>query len=85
MALWAEPFTLLRLPKVFNLRRDPYEKAELNSNTYYDWMISKAPYVYLGLSTTGQFLSTFKQYPPSQPPGSWSVEAVYDRFIKFEN
>ena len=85
LKLWTEPFTMLRLPKIFNLRRDPFEKAEFDSNTYYDWMISKAPYVYLGLSTTGQFLSTFKQYPPSQPPGSWSVEAVYKRFIKHEN
>jgi len=85
MALWAEPFTLLRMPKIFNLRRDPFEKAELNSNTYYDWMISKAYYIYKGLSTTGQFLSTFKEYPPSQPPGSWAVEAVYKRFIKHEN
>jgi len=85
MALWAEPFTLLRMPKIFNLRRDPFEKAELNSNTYYDWMISKAFYIYKGLSTTGQFLSTFKEYPPSQPPGSWAVEAVYKRFIQHEN
>ena len=85
MALWAEPFTLLRMPKIFNLRRDPFEKAELNSNTYYDWMISKAYYIYKGLSTTGQFLSTFKEYPPSQPPGSWAVEAVYKRFIQHEN
>ena len=81
-ALWAEPFTMLRMPKIFNLRRDPFEKAELNSNSYYDWEIDKAPYIYLGLSTTGQFLSTFKEYPPSQPPGSWSVESVYKRFIE---
>jgi len=85
MALWAEPFTMLRMPKIFNLRRDPFEKAELNSNTYYDWMISKAFYIYKGLSTTGQFLSTFKEYPPSQPPGSWAVEALYKRFIQHEN
>jgi len=84
MALWAEPFTMLRLPKITNLRRDPFEKAELNSNSYYDWMINKAPYMYLGLSTTGQFLSTFKEYPPSQKPGSWSVEAVYNKFIQHE-
>ena len=81
-ALWAEPFTMLRMPKIFNLRRDPFEKAEHNSNSYYDWEIDKAPYIYLGLSTTGKFLSTFKDYPPSQAPGSWSVEAVYKRFIE---
>jgi len=85
MALWAEPFTMLRMPKVFNLRRDPFEKAEYNSNSYYDWMIDKAPYVYLGLSKTGEFLATFKDFPASQRPGSWSVEAVYDHFIQFED
>lgn len=81
-ALWAEPFTMLRMPKVFNLRRDPFEKAEHNSNSYYDWAIDKAPYIYLGSSTTGKFLSSFKEYPPSQSPGSWSMEAVYKHFIK---
>ncbi len=81
MALWTEPFTMLRMPKVSNLRRDPYGRAEENSNSYYDWMIDKAPYIYLGLATTAEFLSTFKEYPPSQAPGSWSVEAVYDQFL----
>ena len=82
MALWTEPFTMLRMPKVTNLRRDPWGRAEENSNSYYDWMINKAPYIYLGLATTAEFLSTFKAYPPSQAPGSWSVEAVYDTFLK---
>jgi arylsulfatase len=81
-ALWAEPFTMLRMPKITNLRRDPWGRAEYNSNTYYDWMINKAPHIYLGLATTAQFLQTFEQYPPSQKPGSWSVQAVYDTFIK---
>lgn len=82
MALWTEPFTLLRMPKIQNLRRDPWGRAEENSNTYYDWMISKAPHLYQGLAETAGFLSTFKEYPPSQKPGSWSVEAVYDAFLK---
>lgn len=81
MALWTEPFTVLRMPKVTNLRRDPFSRAEENSNSYYDWMISKAPYIYLSLGETAKFLSTFKEYPPSQPTGSWSVEAVYDMFL----
>ena len=81
LALWTEPFTMLRMPKISNLRRDPFSRAEENSNSYYDWMIDKAPYIYLGLSETAKFLSTFKEYPPSQPTGSWSVEAVYDTFL----
>ncbi len=81
MALWAEPFVILRLPKIFNLRRDPYERADHNSNTYWDWMVDKAPYVYLGLATTAQFLQTFEHYPPSQTPDSWSVDKLTEFYL----
>ncbi len=81
MALWAEPTVILRLPKIFNLRRDPFERADHNSNTYWDWLIDKAPYVYLGLATTAQFLQTFKEYPPSQRADSWSVDKLTERFL----
>jgi arylsulfatase len=82
MALWAEPTVVLRMPKIFNLRRDPYERADHNSNTYWDWVISKAPYVYLGLAQTTRFLQTFAEYPPSQKPDSWSVDKLTERFLK---
>ncbi len=82
LALWAEPFTPLRMVKVHNLRRDPFGRAEYNSNSYYDWMIDKAPYVYLSLSKTGAFLQTFKDYPPSQRADSWSVEKLTDQLLK---
>ena len=81
MALWAEPEVVLRLPKIFNLRRDPYERADHNSNTYWDWMISKAPQVYLGLAQTTIFLQTFTEYPPSQKPDSWLVDKLTERFL----
>ncbi len=81
MALWAEPFVTLRMFKVFHLRRDPYERADLNSNTYWDWVVDKAPQGYLGLSTTGQFLQTFGAYPPSQKPDSWSIDKLTDRYL----
>ena len=42
-AVWAEPLVKLRLPQIFNLRRDPFERASFNSNTYWDWMIDHAP------------------------------------------
>ena len=76
MALWAEPFVTLRLFKIFNLRRDPFERADHNSNPYWDWMIDKPPQGYLGLATTAQFLETFKEYPPSQRPDSWSIDKL---------
>ena len=81
MALWAEPFVTLRMFKIFNLRRDPFERADLNSNTYWDWMIDKAPQGYRGLATTSQFLQSFQKYPPSQKPDSWSIDKLTDRFL----
>ncbi len=82
MALWAEPTVVLRLPKIFNLRRDPYERADHNSNTYWDWVITKAPYIYMGLAQTTMFLQTFTEYPPSQKPDSWSVDKLTERFLE---
>jgi arylsulfatase len=81
MALWAEPFVTLRMFKIFNLRRDPFERADHNSNTYWDWMIDKAAQGYLGTAVTAQFLSTFKEYPPSQKPDSWSIDKLTDRYL----
>jgi len=81
MALWAEPFVTLRMFKIFNLRRDPFERADQNSNTYWDWMIDKAAQGYLGLSVTSQFLMTFKEYPPSQKTDSWSIDKLTDRYL----
>ena len=81
MALWAEPEVTLRLPKIFNLRRDPFERADHNSNTYWDWVIDKAPRVYLGSAATTQYLQTFGEYPPSQRPDSWSIDKLTQQFL----
>ena len=85
MAVWSEPFVFLRLPKIFNLRRDPYERADTDSNAYWDWMIRQLPQMYLGLSKTAGFLKTFEEYPPSQRPDSWSVEKLTTRFLEKAN
>ncbi len=84
LALWAEPFVFLRLPKLFHLRRDPYERADHNSNSYYDWYIQKAPHMYMGLAQTRMFLQTFDEYPPSQRPDSWSVKKLTEEFLSRE-
>ena len=82
MALWAEPFVTLRMFKIFNLRRDPFERADHNSNTYWDWMIDKAAQGYRGTAVVARFLSTFKDYPPSQKPDSWSIDKLTERYLK---
>jgi arylsulfatase len=81
MALWAEPFVTLRVPKIFNLRRDPFERADHNSNTYWDWMIDKAGQMYLAGAVTAQYLQTFAAYPPSQRPDSWSIDKLTERYL----
>ena len=82
MALWAEPFVRLRLPKLFNLRRDPFERADQNSNTYWDWYIDKAARLYLGTAVMTRYLATFKDYPPSQKPDSWSIDAMLETYLE---
>lgn len=74
MQVWAEPFTKLRLPKIFNLRTDPYEFADVTSNTYWDWVIHNAYFVYAAQAGVAKFLDTFKEFPPAQYPGSFTVE-----------
>jgi hypothetical protein len=73
LKIWANPFTELRVPKIFNLRRDPYERADITSNTYYDWMISRAYMLVPAQAYVGKFLETFKTFPPRQKPASFTV------------
>jgi arylsulfatase len=73
LKIWANPFTALRVPKVFNLRRDPYERADITSNTSYDWMLCRAYILVPAQAYVGQFLDTFKAFPPRQKPASFTV------------
>jgi len=74
--VWREPFIELRVPLLFNLRRDPFEKAQHNSNTYNDWFLDR-PFVIVPLQKmAGDFLMTMKEYPPSQTPGSFNLEKI---------
>jgi arylsulfatase len=79
LRVWAEPFTKLRLAKFFDLRADPYERADITSNTYYDWMISNAGIMYGALAVATQFLGTFKEFPPSQVAGSFTIDQVVEK------
>jgi arylsulfatase A-like enzyme len=76
LRIWAEPFVCLRLPKLFNLRLDPYERADVTSNTYYDWAIQRAFLIVPSQALVGQFVESFKDFPPRQKPSSFSVDEV---------
>jgi hypothetical protein len=79
LRIWAEPFTPLRVPKLFNLRTDPFERADITSNTYYDWMIRRAFLVFYGSAITTNFLESFKEFPPRQKPATFSIDQAVER------
>ncbi|MEM6571818.1 MAG: arylsulfatase [Planctomycetota bacterium] len=73
---WIEPWTPLRVPLIFNLRRDPYERAYFTSNTYYDWLLDHVFFLVPAQQYVGQFLTTFQEFPPRQKAGSFSIDQV---------
>jgi arylsulfatase A-like enzyme len=76
MEIWANPFTCLRLPKMYNLRMDPYEHADISGSGYDQWRVDNAYVTAIAVLKATQFLQTFVDYPPSQHPASFSVEQV---------
>jgi arylsulfatase len=72
--IWMNPFTCLRLPKIYNLRMDPYERADITSDQYNDWIVHNDYLEILGVMASEQFMETFKEYPPSQAPASFTVD-----------
>jgi arylsulfatase A-like enzyme len=78
LALWGEPFVKTRLPWLYNLRTDPYEKATITSNTYWDWYIDHAFLMYPVQEVVGQFLMTFKEFPPRQKAASFTISDVME-------
>jgi arylsulfatase len=79
LAVWAEPFVPLRLPKLFNLRTDPYERADITSNTYYDWMFNNGTIVMVASTIVGEFLKTFKDFPPRQKAASFTIDQALEK------
>jgi arylsulfatase len=79
MQVWAEPFTQLRLPKMFNLRTDPFEYADVTSNTYWDWIFDHAFMLVPAQAIVGEFLSSFREFPPRQKAASFSVDQVMEK------
>ena len=85
MQIWSEPFVTLRLPKLFNLRMDPYENADITSNTYYDWLLDHAYMFVPAQAYVGKFLETFAEYPPRQKAASFSLDQVMEKLQENHN
>ena len=82
LQIWSEPFVSLRLPKIFNLRLDPYERADVTSNTYYDWLIDRAYLLVPAQDYVGKFLKTFKDFPPRQKAASFNLDEVMRKLME---
>ncbi len=76
MMVWAEPFVELRVPKIFNLRRDPFERADENANTYWDWVLDHIFALYPAQALTAQQIKSFVEFPPRQKPASFNLDNV---------
>lgn len=82
LAIWSEPYVHTRIPKLFNLRMDPYERADITSNTYWDWYLNHAFIMLPAQNYVGRFLSTFQQYPPRQKAASFTIDQVMKKLEK---
>ena len=74
LQVWAEPFTKLRVPKLFNLRTDPYEFADITSNSYYDWFLYHDYLIFAAQTIAARWADTFKDFPPIQKPNTFTID-----------
>ena len=79
LQVWADPFIPLRVPKIFNLRTDPYERADITSNRYWEWMIENAYLVMAGQPLIAEFLATFVEFPPRQKAASFTIDQALEK------
>jgi arylsulfatase len=79
LEIWSNPFTPLRVPKIFNLRTDPYEFADVTSNTYYDWIFDHVFLLVPAQALVAEFLATFKAFPPRQKAASFGIDQVVEK------
>jgi len=77
--VWAEPFVKLRVPHIFHLRRDPFERADFNSNVYWDWFMDHVPYLYAAQAVVQAQLENFVKYPPRQKAASFNLDSVMEQ------
>jgi arylsulfatase len=82
LGVWAEPFTTLRMNKIFNLMQDPYERADITSNTYWDWYLAQVGLNYGLMAEVFKFVATFDEYPPRSSPPSFNPANLMEDKIR---
>ncbi|MCB0948969.1 MAG: arylsulfatase [Mycobacterium sp.] len=83
LQIWMEPFTELRAPKLFNLRTDPFERADITSNTYFDWWLDHDYIAFMANALVLEFLNTFKEFPPRSEPASFTITKAVEKLDHF--
>ncbi len=79
LAIWLDPFVELRAPKIVNLRRDPFERALDDSNTYYDWMMDRIYMIVPAQAAVAEAIEELREFPPRQKPASFSLDRVLEK------
>jgi arylsulfatase len=79
LQIWMEPFVPLRIPKIFNLRTDPYERADITSNSYFDWFIDHAYMLVAAQTLMTDFLATFREFPPRQRAATFTIDQAVEK------
>jgi arylsulfatase A-like enzyme len=82
MAVWAEPFAVLRLTKLYNLMQDPFERADITSNTYWDWYMDHVPQMYQSMGGVMTFLASFDEFPPRSVPPSFNPANMLEHKLR---
>jgi arylsulfatase A-like enzyme len=82
LGVWAEPFTTLRLQKIFNVMQDPYERADITSNTFWDWQLNHVGTMYGVMDDVFKFAATFKDYPPRSTPPSFNPANIMEETLR---
>jgi arylsulfatase len=83
--VWRDPFVPLRIPKLFNLRRDPFERADTDSNAYNEWWSRRAgPFIGLSKLAVGRFLESLEEFPPRQRPASFTIDQLMEKHMPGE-
>jgi arylsulfatase A-like enzyme len=83
LLLWLDPFIPLRAPKLYNLRMDPFERADITSNTYWDWVFDNAYLLLAAQAMVVQFLHTFEEFPPRQRPATFGIDQAVEKLQSF--
>jgi arylsulfatase A-like enzyme len=85
LQIWAEPFVVLRFPKVYNLRTDPFERADKTSNSYWSWIVDHVPQINAGMALVQPFLNSFAEFPPRQKSASFNLDQAMEKMANAGN